>query len=327
MATDNDKNNIENKETKPKEKENEWGVFAMKVLTAFCSILIIGLLGANFVYYTRINLDLFFPTDVNQRPYTDENKVGNKLPPLFPKRNDIEAFKQAGGKRMFGGSNGSGCGAPIDFTQSPLINNKYFSGIFEYGFPYSMESKKDTFGGILTNWFSNKVKYSYVWQRMFIKSVINFVGSTCDFVPESMKDIVPFILGPIAIGFIMIVTSFWWIPTLISVFWNETQNWGLVISILGLFFGWTWSIPIFLTFIKVIGVLFSFILLPVMLNGRKIMEIMGNNFNSYYLLLLFFIMTIVAAFTNLTLPVAIPMLIIFLIAFIPPGMNPMAKAE
>ena len=81
MSSDNDKNN---KEDKDKPKENDWKKFGQGVLTAFCTVLVIGWFGANFVYYTRINLDPFFPSDIDQRPYTNENKSGSKLPPVFP---------------------------------------------------------------------------------------------------------------------------------------------------------------------------------------------------------------------------------------------------
>jgi len=317
-----------NKDKEEKEeKKNNWGKFIGKVFTSFFSILIIGILGANFVYMTRINLDLFFPSEVSQRPYTDENKAGNKLPSIFPQM-------QKGGKKMKGGTGPNGpvgpvgsCGVPIDITQSPLFKNKYFGGMFDYGFPYSMHSKENTFGGILSNWFVNKVQYSYAWLRQTIKVIIEFVGSTCDLVPESMQSIVPFIFGPVVISLIILIASLWWIPTMLSFFWNENSDWGIAISIMGLFFGWTWFLPIVLTFFQVFAVIFSFTILPVMLNGKKIMEIMGSKFNSYYLLVCLLLMIIGAAFTDLNIVIAIVMTLVFLPSFIPPDMNPFMKKQ
>ena len=304
-------------------KENEWALFGGKVFQAFINILIIGLLGANFVYFTRINLDLFFPSEPTQRPYVNETKSGLKLPAMFSfLTSGKESSKKNPDKKN---TSGGSCGAPIDFTQSKLFENKYFSGMFKYGFPYSMESKEDTFGGIISNWFVNKVKYSYVWLRQVIKTIIEFTGSTCAMAPDSMKSIVPFIVGPMAIMLIMFIVSMWWIPTLVSIFWNENQDWGMLISIIGLFFGWTWFLPIMLSFIQMIGVMFSFILLPPMLNGKKIMEIMGEKFNSYYLTVLFLILVITAAFTSLNPIIAIVMTLVFAKHLIPPGMNPFEK--
>jgi hypothetical protein len=307
MSGDNDENK------KDKSKKNNWKAFGMSVLTAFCTVLIIGFLGANFVYYTRINLDLFFPSDIDQRPYTDENKNGSKLPPVFPNvANNSPTNKQQGGRKMKGGSKSSGCGMPIDFSESPLLDNKYVRGTFDYGTPYQNRDN-----GFIPTWISNKTKHSYSQLRHFVKMIIDLVASTCAMVPESMKDIVPFILGPVVIGFIILITSFWWIPTLISIFWNENQNWGLVLSIVGLFFGWTWATVSILTTFQIIGILFSFILLPILLNPKKIIEIIGNAYNSYYLLLLLFILVTVAAFTHLNAAVAVPMLLVFMFGLKP----------
>ena len=309
--------NTENTETTENtgSKENEWGIFGMKVLQIFIHILIVGLLGANFVYFTRINLDLFFPSEPTQRPYVNETKKGIKLPAIFSfLTSGKESSKKAPEKKNTGGGS---CGAPIDFTESKLFENKYFSGMFKYGFPYSMESKEDTFGGIISNWFVNKVKYSYVWLRQVIKVIIEFTGSTCAMAPDSMKSIVPFIFGPMAIGLIMFIASMWWIPTLVSVFWNENQDWGLVLSIVGLFFGWTWATIGILTAFQIVGILFSFILLPILLNPKKIIEIIGNAYNSYYLLLLLFILVTVTAFTHLNAAVAVPMLLVFMFGLKP----------
>ena len=313
------KNNNNENNNKPK---NNWKSFIITVLTSFFIILTVGLLGANVVYYTRINLDMIFPTDIDQRPYTDESNNGTKLPPLFPSRTktDNSAASQSGGKKMKGGASSSSCGAPIDFTQSEFFDNKYVRGMFDYGFPYSIESKENTFSANIKNWFPNKAKYSYRTLRIFIKQMLNVISSTCSLLPESMNDIVAFILGPIIISIIILVTSLWWLPTLVTTFLNENTKWGMFISILGLFFGWTWFTPVLLSFFQVIGVIFSFTLLPVILNAKQIMEIMGNKYNSYYLLLIFFIIAIVAAFSNLQTVVAVPMLLIFIIVgFMPPS--------
>jgi hypothetical protein len=157
--------------------------------------------------------------------------------------------------------------------------------------------------------------------------IIDLVSSTCTMVPDTMKDIVPFVLGPFVIGLIILVTSLWWIPTLISIFWNENQEWGLPISIAGLFFGWTWATSTIITVFQIIGILFSFIVLPVLLNPKKIIEIIGNSYNSYYLLLLLFIMIAVGAFTHLNGMVAFAMLLVFLFGLKPQSASPIATKE
>jgi hypothetical protein len=321
-TTETDENKEPTPETEPEtnpetetKKINNWSGFLSASVSALFTVLIIGLLGANFVYLTRINKDLFFPTDPVQRPYTDKNKQGNKLPPLFN-------VKQSGGGIV-------GCGMPIDMTKSKLLDNKYFRGTFEYGFPYSMESEAETFGGVLSNWFSNKVKYSYVWLRTVEKTIISFFESFCAMSPDSAKDIVPFILGPFVIQLIFFITSMWYFPALVSVFWNEDANskYGIWISILGLFFGWTWFVPMMTSFVQIFSALYKFILLPVMMNSGDIINIMGKTFNAWWLKAIFFIMVSSAAFKNLDLMIAIIMLIVFIPHFIPPGMNPLSKKK
>lgn len=320
-TTENDKN--KEPETEPETKKNNWGEFFSAIISALITVLIIGLLGANFVYLTRINKDLFFPTDPTQRPYTDKNKQGNKLPPLFN-------VKQSGGNGSgVGGSGVGGCGMPIDMTKSKLLDNKYFRGTFEYGIPYSMDNGGDTFGGVISSWFSNKVKYSYIWLRTVEKSIISFFESFCAMSPDSAKDIVPFILGPIVIQVIFLITSLWYFPALVSVFWNEDANskYGIWISILGLFFGWTWLVPMMTSFVQIFSTIYKFVLLPVMMNSGDIINIMGKSFNAWWLKLIFFSMVIAAAFKNLDLIIAIIMLIVFIPHFIPPGMNPLSKKK
>ena len=305
----------ENKEENEKQNKNYIGAFIRDVLLALIHVIIIGFLGANFVFLTRVNLEMFFPSDVDQRPYTDKNKVGNKLYPLCPGTKIMEGGKKI---KQKGGSKGSGCGNFINICESKLFENKYFEGMFDYGFPYTLETKEETFGGVITSWFANKVKYSYIWLRSILKAIIEFSSSFCALVPEEAKDIVPFVLGPLCIGVLLFVSSIWYLPSLVSVFWNENSNWGMIISIIGLFFGWTWLVPLFTSFVQMFGLMFKLILLPVMINPKELVNIMGNKWNAWYMKFLFFSFCIISAFINLeTLP-AIAMSIVFIINMLPP---------
>ena len=254
-----EKKSSETKSSEKKPKENNWMAFGIFLLITFAIVLLSGLLGANFVFFTRItDIDKMFPSNDKQPPYAEPS-----------------AGKMSGGRKMKGGNGASGCGESINFTESPLFKNKYFRGMFEYGAPYSSESSGDSFFSIIGDWVINKIKFSYIWLRMFIKNVIQITGSTCEFLPDSMKDIIPFILGPIVIGLLLVAASLWWLPTLVSTFLKDDSEWGMIISILGLFFGWTWTVPVILSIFQVLGVFGSFMFLPFMLNSKEIMEIMG----------------------------------------------------
>lgn len=320
-SSDINAENPENPETtvqpEPKEKKNNWGTFFNSVWQSLVVIILIGVLGGNFVYLTRIDIDYFFPTDSSQRPYTDKNKNGNLLPPLFNLK-DID-----GDIEMTGGG-GGGCGTPIDISKSPLLKNKYFRDSFEYGFPYSLETPdNDTFGGVLGNWFSNKVKYSYIWLRTVEKTIVSFMSSLCAMSPDAASDIVPFILGPLVIKVILLITSMWFLPAMVSVFWNGNPKnpYDIWISIIGLFCGWTWIVPMVTTLVQIFTSMFKLIVLPLMLNLREIFKIMGRPFNAWWLKIIFFILVVASAFKNLESYVAIPILIVFLFNALPPGVK------
>lgn len=330
MSSTEDKENTENTEDIGA-KGNNVSPFIKDVIKGLIHVIILGFLGANFVYLTRVNLDMFFPTDVDNRPYTDENKEGRKLQSLCAntkliEQRDSEFGQYGGGKigkknKMKGGSKNVGCGDFINMCESKIFENEYFKGMFDYGFPYTMESEEETFGGILTSWFANKVKYSYVWLRIVVKTIISFSSSFCEMMPEQAKDIVPFILGPFVILIILFISSIWFLPSLVSLFWNENSDWGLIFSIVGLFIGWTWIVPLFISFVQMFGLMFKLILLPLMMNFSELIKIMGNQWNTFYMKLIFFIICIRSAFKNLNLYVAIAMTIVFIINMIPPRGN------
>ena len=54
------------------------------------------------------------------------------------------------------------------------------------------------------------------------------------------------------------------------------------------------------------------------MNFSELVKIMGNEWNTFYMKLIFFVLCIISAFKNLNLYVAIAMTIIFLINMIPP---------
>lgn len=316
MSSTENTENTEN--TEQQEKKNYIGAFIRDIIIALIHVIIIGFLGANFVFLTRVNLEMFFPSDVDQRPYTDENKAGNKLPPVCTGKNSMQGGRKT---KQKGGSKASGCGNFINICESKLFENKYFEGMFDYGFPYTLETKEETFGGIITSWFANKVKYSYIWLRTVLKAIVEFSSSFCAMVPEDAKDIVPFLLGPFCLFILLAISSVWFLPSLVSVFWNEDSQWGMIFSIVGLFFGWTWLVPLFTSFVQMFGLMFKLILLPILINPKELINIMGNKWNAWYMKFLFLLFCILSAFKNLeTLP-AIAMTIIFVINMLPPKGN------
>jgi hypothetical protein len=140
-------------------------------------------------------------------------------------------------------------------------------------------------------------------------------------VPEEAKDIVPFVLGPFCVFILLAVSSVWYIPSLVSVFWNEDSQWGMIISIIGLFLGWTWIVPLLTSFVQMFGLMFKLILLPLMINPKELVNIMGNKWNTFYMKLIFYILCSISAFKNLETFPAIAMTLVFVFNMLPPKGN------
>ena len=195
---------------------------------------------------------------------------------------------------------------------SAFLKNQYFKGIFDYGFPYNMETKQESIGGFLSNWFSNNVKQSNILLRKVIKTVISMGGSICG--NGSLAELAQFILGPIIMLLTTgIVSTIWWLVTIISMFAFETQGiWGYIFTICGLFFGWSWVFATVLSFVQIFTVMFKTKLLPIMLNMGDIKKILKDFNNGFYLAVVFCVLVLMSAFANLNSAISIGMLISYI---------------
>jgi len=289
------------KEKEDKKRQTPFGTnllrFFIYIIISFIIVCFTGLLGANFTFLTKLSkesLDKLFPVDENKPPYSGE--------------------KQTGGN------------SKINITKNKLVAEPFFSeALFDYGFPYSMENKDSSgFLSNLGNWLVNKITYSNIWLNSSIRKILEFIGQVDAFIPISFQELIPFILGPLSIGIIICISALWWLPTLISTFMEETggKN-ATIISVVGLFFGWTWLIPVLISIAQVCSVLFKFILLPGLLSGKSqenekrgnyLLDIISNKYNMYYMSILFCILSSISAFINFDTPQAIVMLIVFIYA-------------
>jgi|TARA_B110000037_G_C17120884_1_gene505805 hypothetical protein len=312
------------KEKEDKKNQTPFGTkllrFFIYVIISFIIVFFTGLLGANFTFLTSMSkesLDKLFPVDENKPPYSGEKKTG--------------------GKNMIGGVGGGT--SKINITKNTLINEPFFSGaLFDYGFPYSMENKdSSSFLSILGNWLVNKITYSNIWLNRSIRKLLEFIGEIDAFIPISFQELIPFILGPLFIGIIICMSALWWLPTLISTFMEETggRN-ATIISVVGLFLGWTWLIPVLISVAQIGSVLFKFILMPGLVSekpqgnekrGNYLLDILGNKYNTYYMSILFCILSSISAFINFDVPQAIVMLIVFIFASVKLNRSKMANVK
>jgi hypothetical protein len=302
----------EEKEKKPK---NDWEKFGISIITNLITVLLVGLLGANFIFFSRINLDYFFPTNVDKEPYVSSNQNTQQS----------GGSKKRGGKKnpffMKGGNNDSKdglCGEEINYTNSKIFNNKYFKSMYEFGFPYNLVKDKNEVGifSFIKEWFSNKVMYSYQLLRKFIQSSIGMSNVVC----STAGPFWSFVLGPVFLLAAMFVSLFWGVVSIFSFFINENQGlFGYITTLVGFLFGYTFITAFGLEFVQIIGLIFSLFVLPLMINKDEVLKTMSEGYNSWYLRILFFIFVLNSAFKYLDNIIAVVMLIVFLPQFLPPG--------
>jgi len=331
----NNKNDDDDDKNKPK---NNWNGFLKGILNNFIIAFILALLGANFVFLTRLSKedkDMIFPTDEGKSPYKNKEKnIKDKAVEMVKKGKETlkkgfnsfkdsikkstnsvkDSIKKSNNNEVLPTPEPQTGGGKCDINNidksSPVWNNEYFQKLFAYGFPYNMESNNDTIMAFFSNWFSKKVKKSNIWLRTVISTFIDVSESLCG--SGKYSELIQFILGPFVIFTITsIVSSIWWLATVIAMFISEDAGlWGYVFTICGLFFGWSWFFAIGLSFVQIFSVMFRMILLPLMLNGGKVWQLMKYNWD--YIGLIVMILTLQSSFTHLDNPISYGILFIFL---------------
>lgn len=263
--------------------DNNWKGFVIGIFNSIVASLICALLGTNFSFLTRIDLDKMFPSDTRLRPYNDIGKNYVKLPPYF-----------------YNQQSKSSCGASISINNEKVLNNKFLLGLFDYGFPYNLLNNSDdiSFGESFFNWFANIIEYSYVWQRTIIKKFFNFTDGICGL--SENNNAVPFMIGLILVPiFIAILSHVWWIGTMISTFFNAKTWFQIIVSSIGCLFGYTWFIAIILNFVQAFGLIFRFVLMPPLFNWSEWKKIVRSKEVFFIIMFIFSAFMISAAFTNL----------------------------
>jgi hypothetical protein len=324
MSTENiDTTYIDTKaDNEDSENKNDLKGFIIDMLRNFITIIIYAWLGSSFAFFTRLGNQaekVLFPTNTDERPYT------NKGPPLFPQTNDdddgIEMTKRGGSKKAQKGgkSKPNLCGETVDFINGPIFNSEYMRNLYDYGAPYTWTEDYGEIQGSMA-WFKgyigNIVKGSYVMLRTVLGGIFETLQASCGVMPNTGKDLIPFILGPFAIPLLFAVMHFWFLPVLFGIFINEKTDVGLWVSIAGIFLMYTWLIAFGVSFIQSFGVLFTILFMPIISgtsDGINLRKIIGQPLNLWYLLVIYCILGIKSAKTYLSNELVWPVALGFLI--------------
>ena len=215
------------------------------------------------------------------------------------------------------------CGLEVDpITGTHLFSSKPIRDMYDYGFPYNLKYAKNSnyksVLGFLKNWIGTNTEKSYAGLREIISKIIGYMEITCELNKDAKWKTLPiFILAPVILFVILMIAQFWSIPTVLyyMLFNHESTN-DLIFTIVGLFLGWTIFLAAGASLFQMLGMMFIFLLLPLLTDSRRIMKILGKRYHSLYLFILFLLLVTSNAFTHLTSEVAIAMFVPFIFAIV-----------
>jgi hypothetical protein len=279
QSSNKDKKEVDNNANK--KKKNDWEAFGLDVVKNIIYIVLWGLIGANFIYISRSNLDAWFPTNSNAPPYFDPSKQSS-FGGIMGKTSERTQIK-------------------IDVDQSKMLYDTL--GMNKVGFPYNKITDKSGFSNIIGHYFGQSARFSYTSGRGIIKSFLNFFKGG-----ENKKEIALFLIGfPL-----FVLSCIFLLPLFIGGFTTfigqfTTGKLGILFSILAMIFGvgFFWSIGVGV--VQFLQFLITFTILPPLINLDKILTIISDR--GELLLGIFTALIIYSAFKRLDNVIAIIMLV------------------
>jgi hypothetical protein len=298
---------MKNENTSKSKKKTDWVKFGKSILTNLIYTIILGFIGANFVYIMYTDLDSWFPSNSSTLPYQSPN-VGNgnsfkdkfsKMFSNFRGGSSEEINSEKDIKNFCNNLENLVQGSDDKFKK---LHDKI--GLHEFGFPYSLVSDESGILNIIKSLFGESSKYSYVSSRELLKRVLKFfkgfetVGENGLFV-LSLPILILLMLYqvPLIVGFITTFFSFFG-----SYFNLMPANYGWILTIIITFFTMAISISTGLLWSLLIGMvqtvqLYVTLLAMPLFDIDVVREILYCK--SHILLIFFVFLTILSAFKHL----------------------------
>jgi hypothetical protein len=258
-------------------KQNNWVKFGIDVLTNFITTLVIGLIGANFIYLSTADEDIL------------EKILPTKLVSYFP------SMSQKGGSYTCSNQRG------------PVRSLGLEKFKFKFGWPYNLKS---SIGGLLQsfkNWFAETVAGSYIINRGLLRSWINLFAPGED--GANLFSSEPFqilIVAPLTLLAFPLALFFGFFSTLYSAF-NASWVWTLI----GILFAYTWLISTGVSVVQFVQYMVLFLVFPLLSDLTTIKKILQCN--THILGILFGALVISSAFSNLDNITSIVMFVAYLL--------------
>jgi len=311
----------ENVSKSKSKNKTSWTKFGKSILSNLIYTIILGFIGANFVYIMYADLDSWFPSNGSTLPYqttkvANGNSFKDKISKMFSnfKGGSSEGINNENDNKNF-------CNNLENLVRGSDDKFKKFHdkiGLQEFGFPYSWVSNESGILNIIKSLFGESAKYSYVNVRELLKRVLKFfkgfetVGENMLFV-LSLPILILLMLYqvPLIVGFVTTYFSF------VGSYFNlMPKNYGWILTIIITFFTMAISIPTGLLWSFLIG-MFQMVQLYVTLLAMPLFDIDVVReilyCKSHILLIFFVFLTILSAFKHLEDILAVVMMITLII--------------
>lgn len=274
---------IDDKKTQKGKKsppsENNWGAFFASLITNFIFILLIYIIGSNFIYLSDTKYDGL--------KYLFPDEIDNYLTP--PKYS------------------GGGLTLPADEATIKKLSIIGIPGDKEIGhtFPYKGYADLDA-GHIFSNfsrWFKYTIATSFATNRSLLIKYLTVCNNIFN------RPLLMFIIAPLT----LMITFIALIPGFCVPIWAAftCPNYGWAWALIGLFFGYTMLISSAVAALQYIQLLFTLLILPLYIDAGAVRNILGEYILPF--LLIFGVLTCFAAFANLDLIISITMTCIFIL--------------
>ena len=284
------------------QNENDWAQFGISIVKNIVTTLVIGLLGANFIYLTTAEsakqggstlLEYMFPTD-------DANYAPIPV--------------TTGGTR---------CSKEIGHNTNFKLLNKIGVGTTN-SWPYSMykniddNDKKDkynTYTQQFKNWFAQSTADSYKTNRSLLQQWLKLFSLNKDSDKDTEENIFSnesfqmFIVSPLMFLVFPLTIFFTYFYSWFSMF---KMGWGW--TLIGMFLIYAWVIPFGVSFIQTFQYMFAFMFLPLFADIKRVKKIFGCNVKG--LSIFFGLLICSSAFSHLDDTISITMSIVFLLMII-----------
>lgn len=285
-----------------KQNENDWAQFGISIVKNIVTTLIIGLLGANFIYLTT----------------AESAKQGGStlLEYMFPTSDASYAPTPVT-------TGGTRCSKEIGHNTNIRLLNKIGVGTTN-SWPYSMyknidsndkTNKYNTYTQQFKNWFAQSTAESYKTNRSLLQQWFKLFSLNKDSDKNEDENIFSnesfqmFIVSPLMFLVFPLTIFFTYFCSWFSMF---KMGWGW--TLIGMCLIYSWIIPFGVSFVQTIQYIFAFMFLPLFADIKRVKKIFGCNVKG--LSIFFGLLMCSSAFSHLDDTISITMSIVFLLMII-----------